>query len=169
PAASRPGRCGRPGDGTVADRARHDRGWTFAHVIADEAQELSAMAWRMLARRSPSRSMTVVGDVDQTGAPWGASSWARALDPHAAGRWREERLTVNYRTPSEIMAVAADVLASVDPGREPPRSVRAAGIAPWSLRLDPAGLAGGLAGVVAAEAAAVGDGKLAVIVPTGLL
>lgn len=113
--------------------------------------------------------MTVVGDVDQTGAPWGASSWARALDPHAAGRWREERLTVNYRTPSEIMAVAADVLASVDPGREPPRSVRAAGIAPWSLRLDPAGLAGGLAGVVAAEAAAVGDGKLAVIVPTGLL
>jgi len=151
--------------GSIADRARQDRTWTFGHVIVDEAQEVSAMAWRMLMRRCPTRSMTVVGDVAQTGAPWGAGSWARALDPHAAGRWRVAGLTVNYRTPAEIMAVAADVLATVDGDLEPPRSVREAGTAPWHLRLDPAELPARLPAVVAEEAAAVGDGKLAVVVP----
>src|SRR5215211_3470821 len=91
----------------LAEQARQDRGWVFGHVIVDEAQELPAMAWRMLMRRSPSRSMTVVGDMAQTGATWGPGSWARALDPYAPGRWRVEELTVNYRTPAEIMAVAA--------------------------------------------------------------
>jgi hypothetical protein len=123
------------------------------------------MAWRMLMRRCPTRSMTVVGDVAQTGAPWGAGSWARSLDPNAAGRWRVEALTVNYRTPAEVMAVAADVLAAVAEDLEPPRSVRAAGTPPWSLRLDAAELAARLPAVVAGEAAAVGDGKLAVVVP----
>jgi hypothetical protein len=151
----------------LAERARQDRGWVFGHVIVDEAQELSPMAWRMLMRRSPSRSMTVVGDVAQTGAPWGPASWAEALDPHAAGRWRVEQLTVNYRTPAEIMAVAADVLASMGTGLEPPSSAREGDAAPWRLRLPPGELEPRLPGVVAAEAAAVGDGKLAVLVPTG--
>jgi DNA helicase IV len=151
----------------IAERARHDRGWVFGHVIVDEAQELSPMAWRMLMRRSPSRSMTVVGDMAQTGAPWGAGSWARALDPHAAGRWRVEELTVNYRTPAEIMAVAADVLATMRPAPVPPRSAREGGVAPWHLRLPPERLAAGLPVVVAAAARAIGDGKLAVLVPAG--
>jgi DNA helicase IV len=151
----------------LADRARQDRGWVFGHVIVDEAQELSAMAWRMLMRRSPSRSMTVVGDMAQTGAAWGPGSWAAALDPYAAGRWRVEELTVNYRTPAEIMAVAADVLAAMGTGAEPPRSVREGGVPPWRLRLDPDELAAGLPAVVAAEAAAAGDGKLALLVPAG--
>jgi DNA helicase IV len=119
----------------------------------------------MLLRRCPTRSMTVVGDLAQTGAPWGAGSWARLLDPQAPGRWRVEQLTVNYRTPAEIMAVAADVLAAADPDLEPPRSVREAGTAPWSLRLDAAELAARLPELVAAELAAVGDGRLAVLVP----
>lgn len=152
---------------SIPDRAGQDRTWTFGHVIVDEAQEVSAMAWRMLMRRCPSRSMTVVGDLAQAGAPWGASSWAHVLDPHAAGRWRETRLTVNYRTPEEVMAVAADVLATVDGEIEPPRSVRASGVAPWSLRVDAAELATELPAAVAAEAAAVGHGKLAVLVPAG--
>jgi DNA helicase IV len=153
----------------LAERASQDRGWVFGHVIVDEAQELSPMAWRMLMRRSPSRSMTVVGDMAQTGAPWGPGSWARALDPNAAGRWRVEELTINYRTPAEIMAVAADVLASMGTGLEPPRSAREAGTDPWHLRLAPAAAdpAAGLGGVVAAEAAQVGEGKLAVLVPPG--
>jgi DNA helicase IV len=155
------------GAGTIAERARQDRTWTFGHVIVDEAQEVSAMAWRMLLRRCPTRSMTLVGDVAQTGAPWGAGSWTRALDPHAPGRWRVAELTVNYRTPAEIMAIAADVLAAVAPGLKPPRSVREAGTAPWHLELDPAELPGRLPEVVAAEAAAVGDGKVAVLVPAG--
>jgi DNA helicase IV len=151
--------------GTIAERARQDRAWTFGHVIVDEAQELSAMAWRMLLRRCPTRSMTVVGDVAQTGAPWGAGSWARSLDPHAPGRWRVAELTVNYRTPAEIMAVAADVLAAVDPELEPPRSVREAGTAPWRLHVDAADLPARLPEVVAGEREAIGDGKLAVVVP----
>jgi DNA helicase IV len=151
----------------LAERARQDRGWVFGHVIVDEAQELSPMAWRMLMRRSPSRSMTVVGDVAQTGAPWGPASWAEALDRHAAGRWRVEELTVNYRTPAEIMAVAADVLAVMDAGLAPPRSAREGGAAPWHLQVAPGELTARLPEVVAAEAAAVGDGKLAVLVPPG--
>jgi DNA helicase IV len=150
----------------LARRARQDRKWIFAHVIVDEAQELSAMAWRMLLRRCPSRSMTVAGDLAQGGAPWGASSWAEALDPHAAGQWRRERLTVNYRTPAEIMAVAGEVLAGVDPRLRPPTSVRATGTAPWRLRLAAAELADRLPEVIAAEVAAVGGGRLAVLVPT---
>jgi DNA helicase IV len=151
----------------LAERARQDRTWVFGHVIVDEAQELSPMAWRMLMRRSPSRSMTVVGDMAQTGAPWGPGSWAAALDRYAAGRWRVEQLTVNYRTPAEIMAVAADVLASLGNGLAPPRSAREGRTAPWHLPVDPGELAARLPGVVAAEAAAVGDGKLAVLVPAG--
>ena len=102
---------------STAERAAADRTWAYGHVIIDEAQELSAMAWRMVLRRNPARSMTVVGDVAQTGSPAGATSWKDMLTPLVGGRWREERLTVNYRTPAEIMAVAADVLASVVPGR----------------------------------------------------
>jgi hypothetical protein len=77
------------------------------------------------------------------------------------GRWREERLTVNYRTPAEIMALAADVLAVVAPDERPPESVREEGVAPVAV----AGLAG-VPAVVAAELADMGDGgRLAVIAP----
>jgi hypothetical protein len=120
---------------TTAERAEADRTWAYGHVIIDEAQELSAMAWRMVARRVPSRSMTVVGDVAQTGSPAGARSWKSVLDPFARGRWREERLTVNYRTPAEIMVVAADVLAAVAPGEQPPDSVRSEGVPPRAIRV----------------------------------
>ena len=54
-----------------------------------------------------------------------------------AQRWRLAELTVNYRTPAEVMAVAADVLAAVDPALQPPRSVRSAGVAPWATRVPP--------------------------------
>jgi DNA helicase IV len=121
----------------------------------------------MLMRRCPSRSMTIVGDLAQAGAPWGPSSWARALDPHAAGRWRLERLTVNYRTPAEIMAVAADVLAGFAPDLAPPASVREAGEQPWHLRVDAGDLPTRLPRLVAAEAAATDGGRLAVLVPAG--
>lgn len=113
---------------TTAQRAAADRTWAFGHVIVDEAQELSPMAWRLLMRRCPSRSMTIVGDVAQTGALSGTPSWADALAPYVAQRWRLAELTVSYRTPAEIMAVAADVLAEIDPALRPPRSVRESGV-----------------------------------------
>lgn len=115
---------------STADRAAGDREWTYGHVIVDEAQELSAMAWRMVRRRSPNGWMTIVGDIAQTGSPAGAESWAGALDPIIGDRWRLHRLTINYRTPAEIMDVAADVLARIAPEAEPPRSIRSTGRAP---------------------------------------
>ncbi len=154
---------------TTAERAAADRTWSYGHVIVDEAQELSAMAWRMVMRRVPTKSLTVVGDVAQTGNPAGAPSWGEMLDRYVKDRWREERLTVNYRTPAEIMSVAADVLASVAPEEEPPESVREEGEHPRAVRVGAAAGFGPqvarvvdeeLAGLTAAE-----EGRLAVIAP----
>ena len=151
---------------TTAERAWADPSWAYGHVIVDEAQELSAMAWRMVMRRIPTRSLTVVGDVAQRGSAAGARSWAQMLDPYVRGRWREELLTVNYRTPAEIMAVAADVLTSVAPGEPPPDSVREEGVPPRALRISSSSLAAGAAEVAEAERAETGEGgRLAVIAP----
>ncbi|QTE30642.1 AAA family ATPase [Pengzhenrongella sicca] len=94
---------------TTAERAAADRSWTYAHVVVDEAQELSAMAWRMLLRRVPTRSMTIVGDVAQTTSRAGASSWRSMLDPLLRGTWRLAELTVNYRTPAAVADAAQRV------------------------------------------------------------
>nr|WP_181448542.1 ATP-binding domain-containing protein [Nonomuraea aridisoli] len=146
---------------TTAERAAADRTWAYGHVIVDEAQELSPMAWRAVMRRCPTRSMTIVGDIAQTGSVAGARSWGEVLDPYVAGRWRQERLTVNYRTPVELMEVAARVLATVDPALEAPTSVRESGARPWSAPLT------ALPEIVKAE---VGEGgKVAVVVPDALL
>jgi DNA helicase IV len=96
--------------GSVAERAASDRSWVYGHVVVDEAQELSAMAWRVLMRRVPSRSLTIVGDIAQTGSAAGATSWARVLKPHVDGRWQLAELTVNYRTPAQIMELAGAVV-----------------------------------------------------------
>jgi len=152
-----------PDPSTVAERAAADRSWTFGHVIVDEAQELSEMDWRMLTRRCPARSMTIVGDVAQTASPAGATSWERVLEPVAGDRWRLARLTVNYRTPAEIMAAAGSVLAAIDPGQQPPQSVRETGLAPWRMATTDDALPAALAELTAAESAA--GRRLAVIVP----
>jgi DNA helicase IV len=159
---------------TAAERAAADRTWAFGHVIVDEAQELSPMAWRMVMRRCPAKSMTIVGDVAQTGDTSGATSWAGALGPYLADRWRLAPLTVNYRTPAEIMAVAADVLAAIDPAAEPPQSVRESGEQPWRLAAGHAAsgsdrLAQTVAAAVARLAAGQAEGTLAVIGPASRL
>ena len=81
------------------------------------------MQWRMLIRRVPSRSMTVVGDVAQTGSAAGTTSWAESLDQHAEGRWLMEELTVNYRTPARIVELATSVLTAA--GQKPGHSTTA--------------------------------------------
>jgi DNA helicase IV len=161
---------------STAERAEADRSWAYGHVIIDEAQELSAMAWRMVLRRNPARSMTVVGDVAQTGSPAGATSWKEMLTPLVGGRWREERLTVNYRTPSEIMTVAADVLASVSQEERPPESVRSEGIGPKAVRVPADRLRSTLSHGVATQARAdltelggPDGGRLAIIAPDALI
>jgi len=152
---------------STADRAAADREWTYGHVIVDEAQELSPMAWRLIMRRCPSRSMTLVGDIAQTGDLAGASSWGEVLSPYVANRWRLEQLTVNYRTPSEIADVADDVLTVIEPGLTPPRSVRSTGMPPRAIRVDGAAeLDDEVAKVLAEEAGAVGEGRTAVLTPS---
>ncbi|MGH3247012.1 MAG: helicase [Trebonia sp.] len=158
-----------PGYRTPAERAAADRLWTFGHVIVDEAQELSQMDWRLLMRRCPARSMTVVGDTAQTSGPAGTTSWDRVLDPYVAGRWRQNDLTINYRMPAEIMAAATGILARIDPALKPPRSVRATGTQVRRLRVPPGELGKSLARIAAREAAGLGDRRLAVIVPAVLL
>ncbi|HET9770598.1 MAG TPA: UvrD-helicase domain-containing protein, partial [Acidimicrobiia bacterium] len=150
---------------SVAERARLDRTWEFGHVIVDEAQELSPMAWRVLFRRCPGKSMTVVGDLAQTGASWGPASWDELFDRHAPNRWRRVELTVNYRTPAEIMEVATAVLAAAAPGVRPPRSMREEGVPPWSVQASPDEVGEVVARAVRSELAAIGDGRLAVITP----
>ena len=130
----------------LAERAAADRDWTYRHVVVDEAQELSEMDWRVLMRRCPSRSFTVVGDLAQRRSAAGATSWDSMLEPYVPKRWVYRSLTVNYRTPAEIMSVAAALLAQFAPGVEPPESVRATGVQPWSRQVSEAELAFGYRG-----------------------
>ncbi|MEV5457913.1 UvrD-helicase domain-containing protein [Streptomyces cellulosae] len=102
----------------------------YAHVIVDEAQDLTPMQWRMVGRRGRHATWTIVGDPAQ-------SSWS---DPDEAAQARDEalgtrprrrfELTVNYRNPAEIAELAAKVLALAMPGSESPRAVRSTGVEP---------------------------------------
>ncbi len=187
---------------TLAERARAERTWTYGHVVVDEAQELGAMAWRALARRCPVRSLTVVGDLAQYSGPTTPASWSQALaelgtagpEGHEQARagsrgprsrggstpLREEVLTVCYRTPATIMAVAERTVTALGhPPVYPVSSVRdlddclrvedlsalpadGAGEAAWARALRRA---------VSAECAAMdaaagpGGGRIAVIAP----
>jgi DNA helicase IV len=151
---------------TVAERAETDRTWAYGHLVVDEAQELSPMMWRLLMRRVPSRSLTLVGDVAQVGSAAGATSWGSVLDRYVPGRWRLAELTVNYRTPAQVMHVAADVLAAAGVSAPTPESVRE-GDHPPAARRVPAGDAGALVAAVVAELEAVGSGRLAVVTASG--
>lgn len=113
---------------STAQRARADHTWAYGHVIVDEAQELTPMEWRMVFRRSPSRWMTIVGDTAQTGAPAGVDTWSDALDPFVGTRFKQHSLTVNYRTPEEIMEVANSLLAVIDPSATPATAIRSTGV-----------------------------------------
>ncbi|GGW20337.1 DNA helicase [Streptomyces capoamus] len=112
-----------------AERLAQER-TEYAHVIVDEAQDLTPMQWRMVGRRGRHATWTVVGDPAQ-------SSWS---DPDEAAEARDEalgtrprrrfQLTVNYRNPAEIAELAAKVLALAMPGSEAPSAVRSTGIQP---------------------------------------
>lgn len=143
--------------GSFAERAAADPGWAFGHVVVDEAQELSPMAWRAVLRRCPSRSLTVVGDLDQGGR---ARSWDEVLGPHVGDRWRRTRLTVTYRTPAEVVAAAAAVLDV-----EPPTAIRSTGVRPW--RKQSTDLPADVAAWAATEARH--EGRFAVVAPEHLV
>jgi DNA helicase IV len=158
---------------TTAERAAADRSWTYGHVVVDEAQELSAMAWRALMRRVPTRSMTIVGDVAQTSSRAGAHSWPGALDPVLRSSWRLAELTVNYRTPAAVADAAQRVAASAHLPVSALTSAREVAGALTVTRVGPDGLAAGAVAQVRALLTEVpddvGGGRVAVIAPSDLL
>lgn len=108
---------------TTAERAAADRSWTYGHIVVDEAQELSAMAWQMLLRRCPTQSVTIVGDVAQTSNEAGTHDWASALNP-VLRSWQVEELTINYRTPAVIAEGAQNVATDLGLPISPMTSAR---------------------------------------------
>ena len=107
------------------------RDWVYGHVVVDEAQELSHMQWQMVVRRCPTKSITAVGDIDQTEAPHQHTSWAESVSAPLGERWREARLSISYRTPTEVMELTHPVLRLAKSSNTPPRAVRSSGITPW--------------------------------------
>lgn len=142
----------------------------FGHVIVDEAQDLSPMQWRMLARRCPTGSMTIVGDLGQSSRPGAIGDWRQALEQLPVRRpARTSELTINYRTPSEIMDLAASVLAVTDPSITPPTSVRHSGSRPTFHQATPTELALTVLERIVATRAAIDEGKIAVVAPAELV
>jgi DNA helicase IV len=179
-----------PADAALVDEARallgprggssEDTLRKYGHIVVDEVQDLSPMQLRMLTRRSLSGSMTVVGDIAQATAPWAPTSWADITD-HLPRRRpvRTVELTVSYRTPAEVLAVASRVLAVAAPGLTPPTPVRRTGVEPRMIPVrDAAGnqpgatvsdLARKVAEVAAEEVVAVTPGRVAILAPETLL
>ena len=156
---------------STAERAGADRSWAYGHVIIDEAQELSSMAWRMVLRRNPTRSMTVVGDVAQTGSPAGARSWKAMLNPLVGGRWREERLTVELPHPGRdhggrLRRAGLGRTGRAPPGVGPLRGRRTARDQGGRRRADPAAARAARADL--AELGGPDGGRLAIIAPDAL-
>jgi superfamily I DNA/RNA helicase len=99
----------------------------FAHIVVDEAQELSDAEWQMLLLRCPSRSFTVVGDRAQARHGF-TESWQERLESLGFDRITLASLSINYRTPEEVMAEAEPVIRAVLPDANVPTSIRSSGV-----------------------------------------
>lgn len=151
-------------EGVVTTPDVDDPGYRdFAHVVVDEAQDLSPMQWRMVARRGTHASWTIVGDLAQRSRVAEPATWDEIAALVGRRQVVREHLTINYRTPTEVMDLARAVLeeAGLDP-EIAPRSVRATGEPPELLRADDA-----IAAAVhrALADAAERDGTVALVVP----
>jgi DNA helicase IV len=144
---------------------------SYGHLVLDEAQDLSPMELRLLTRRSLGGSMTVVGDIAQATGALAPTSWDEVL-AHLPRRRppRLYELTIAYRTPAAVLALAERILPVAAPGLRPPRSVREGGETPV---ITPVATSSALAAAVAAAAArerrAVGEGNVAVVAPESLV
>ncbi|MDQ1601572.1 MAG: hypothetical protein QOD68_3046 [Actinomycetota bacterium] len=99
----------------------------FAHIVVDEAQELTDAEWQMLLLRCPSRSFTIVGDRAQARHGF-TESWQERLERIGLDRMNLASLTINYRTPEEVMAEAEPVIRAVLPDANVPTSIRRGGV-----------------------------------------
>ncbi|MER6330374.1 AAA family ATPase [Streptomyces sp. NPDC001034] len=135
---------------------------TYGHVVVDEAQELTAMQWRMIVRRCPAKAMTLVGDFAQAGPVATARDWKEALSPHVLPRFKLHNLTVSYRTTQEILDSVRDLLTRIAPGQKPTRSLRS-GEPPRTLTTPPDGMAATIAQELRAQSTEHPDELLGVI------
>ncbi len=107
---------------------------TFGHILVDEAQDLSAMQWRMIGRRAQPMSMTIVGDFAQASLPGACESWDEVIailcDVNRAVA-QTVLLSINYRTPAEVMDLAHDVMREVSPELAQTEAVREVGHVPF--------------------------------------
>ena len=142
---------------------------TYGHICIDEAQDLSPMELRMVARRSLNGSLTVVGDIAQATGAWANSDWNSVISAFASKHEpRIAELTVGYRIPGPTMKLANRILPLAAPGLCPPTPVRIDGDEPQLVEVHgPIGDA--VTRVVLGELTAVGEGNVAVIVPASLL
>ena len=162
-----PRRPRRNGTGAGAEQ---DDPRTYGHIVVDEAQDLSPMQLRMVARRSLSGSITVVGDVAQATGPWAPSSWDEVTAHLPKTRLpRLVELTVSYRTPAEVVEVAGRILARALPGMVPPTAVRRTGVAPRTFEAPAGALADTVAAVAGELVREVAPGTVAVLAPASLL
>ena len=99
----------------------------FAHIVVDEAQELTDAEWQMLLLRCPSRSFTIVGDRAQARHGF-TESWQERLGRIGLDRINLASLSINYRTPEEVMAEAEPVIRAVLPDANVPVSIRSSGV-----------------------------------------
>jgi DNA helicase IV len=142
---------------------------SYGHIVVDEAQDLSPMQLRMIARRSLSGSMTVVGDLAQATGAVAPRAWSEVLAHLAPGRSaRTVELSVNYRTPDEVMRVSSHVLRVATPWVRPPRSVRVTGEVPAVVAVEPGGLVAEVVAQADREASLVRGGTVGVVAPGSL-
>jgi DNA helicase IV len=114
-------------DGAVPSADPDQLAGPFAHVVVDEAQELTDAEWQMLLLRCPSRSFTVVGDRAQARHGF-AESWLERLERVGLANVKLAGLSINYRTPEEVMAEAEPVIRAVLPDANVPTSIRSSGL-----------------------------------------
>jgi len=127
------------------------------------------MQWRLLLRRCPLRSFTIVGDVAQASAAAGATDWDRALEPVFPGGWRLEELTVNYRTPAQIAEAAERVAVAQGLPITASRAVRSTQWPVDAIRVDAEDIADAVADVVDEDRELHPSGTVAVIAPENRL
>jgi DNA helicase IV len=156
--------------GSGGGGGEHDDPRTYGHIVVDEAQDLSPMQLRSVARRSLSGSITMVGDIGQATGPWAPAGWDEVTAHLPSQRpARTVELTVSYRTPAEVVEVAARVLAETAPGLKPPTPVRRTGIAPHFEQVELGELAHRVAELSTQACRDVAPGTAAVLAPASLV
>jgi DNA helicase IV len=157
----RPGRPGGQGEAEIR---------TYGHIVVDEVQDLTPMQLRMIARRSLNGSMTVVGDIAQATGPFAPNDWSELLtflpDRRPA---RLVELTIGYRIPEQIMALANRVLRVAAPQIHPPVAVRGGDEPPRVHRVSSDGLSAEVVAGIGRLQAELGEAGIAVVVPTNMV